>query len=564
MLKVKIFALGMVLAFMVSAAAAENIATADDPAREDLPPSILPVIILQGSDYEMGFQYGQQAAAYIGKTREAKWASALQDFNRDDVIKALKANQHHIKKFTPEWITFMRGMADGAAAAGRPVSYTDILLMNCTIPSPKTSTYPPGAEKDTLPPKRCSVCSAWGSATKDGRLIGIDTLDSGEVPHAVIIAAFPDQGNAYLCGADAGEIGDHFLMNNKGFFLGNSGGGGSPRDEDSNYGIAWACSLPYLVRFCSSALEARDLISKWQINIPENFHFVDVKGNAFVAEKTSALQCVRKPGDFGEKDFLFSTNNYLCAKMKVTKEGDFIKDHGGYGAYAAPRNCMIWDMLHNYHGKIDVPFAKMILRFPGNPPPYPPQGGWEAMFCRPTNLWTAVVLPDDGDEGEAHICTGPAGRVLHSSIAHDGSVMSPTYMYPEGTHTFYRLRLAASPKELVEAARTSSAEEISAAYGKLMFLNYRDNGYAGLQALYGKAVAESHLARNFFNQALLAGGNKALGIFARAASLYTRSQAHARQVTEALVPPPTSPSDLGLKPFGGNWAEWETRTGKKR
>jgi len=33
--------------------------------------------------------------------------------------------------------------------------------------------------------------------------------------------------------------------------------------------------------------------------------------------------------------------------MKVTKEGEFIDKHGGYGAYAAPRNKMLWDMLNN-------------------------------------------------------------------------------------------------------------------------------------------------------------------------------------------------------------------------
>lgn len=563
MKKIRFIALGLAAAAVFSAAAAGDIPKTNDPAKDDMPPSILPVVILEGSDYEMGFQYGLQAAAYIDKTRESKWASALQRFSRDEVIKGLKANQYYIKKYTPEWIDFMKGMADGTAAAGRPVSYTDVLLMNCTLPDPETSHYPPGAENAGLPPKRCSVCSAWGSATKDGRLIGVDTLDSGgEFPHAVVIAAFPDRGNAYLCGADAGEIGDHFLMNNKGFFLGNSGGGGSPRPEDNDYGIAWACSLPYLVRFCDGAVEARDLITRWQINIPENFHFVDVKGNAFVVEKTAALQCVRKPGDFGEKDFLFSTNNYLCKKMKVTKEGDFIGGHGGYGAYAAPRNRMIWDMLRNYHGQIDVPFAKMILRFPGNPPPYPPEGGWEAVYCRPSNLWTAVVLPENGDEGEAHICTGPAGRVLHSSIAHDGSVMKTAYMLEDGTHTFYRLRLASGPKELVEAARSAAADNIVEAYSRLMLLNYGDTGYAGLQELYGTAVAEFHKGRDYLNKALLAGGNRALSLYARAASMYTRSQAHARQVYEAFVPPPSSPSDLGLKPFGGDWAEWETRTGK--
>ncbi len=34
-------------------------------------PGILPVVIVSGSDYEMGYQYGQQAAPYIQKTKEA-------------------------------------------------------------------------------------------------------------------------------------------------------------------------------------------------------------------------------------------------------------------------------------------------------------------------------------------------------------------------------------------------------------------------------------------------------------------------------------------------------------
>jgi hypothetical protein len=537
---------------------------ADDPARDSLPPSILPVVILRGSDYEMGFQYGQQAGAYIDRTREDKWASALRRFSREEVLRALRANQTFIKSYTPEWIDFMQGMAEGASKAGFPMSYTDILLMNCTLPNPETSVYPVGAGREALPPKRCSVASAWGSATRDGRLIGIDTLDTPDVAHAVVIVAYPDRGNAYICAADAGEVGDHFLMNDKGFFLGNSGGGGSPRPEDDGYGIGWACSLPYLVRFCDTAFEARDLIMKWQINTPENFHFVDVRGNACVVEKTASIQAVRQPGDFGEKDFMFSTNNYLHPAMKLTKEGEFVGAHGGYGAYAAPRNKMIWDLFHNYSGNIDVEFAKMILRFPGSPPPYPPEGGWQAMFCRPTNLWTAVALPDDGDKGEVHICTGPAGRVIHGSVASDGSVMEPTYRYVAGTHTFYRLRLAAGPAELVEAARAAAEEEIANAYGKLMFMNYRDAGYAGLKDLYGKAVAESFEGRNIFNRALLAEGKPSLLFYARAASLYTRAQAHAREVYEALVPASTSPSDLGLRPFGGSWATWETAVERPR
>ncbi|MBN2264824.1 MAG: hypothetical protein JW775_03325, partial [Candidatus Aminicenantes bacterium] len=354
---------------------------------------------------------------------------------------------------------------------------------------------------------------------------------------------------------------------------------------------------PYLVRFAGGAFAARDMITQWRINVPENFHFVDTRGQACVVEKTAAVQAVREPGDFGERDFMYSTNNYLHADMRVTKEGGFVGGHGGYGAYAAPRNKMIWDFFNNYHGEIDVEFAKMVLRFPGSPPPWPPPGGWQAMFCRPTNLWTAVVEPDDGDAGVAHICTGPAGRVLHASTAGDGSMMRPTYRYPAGTHTFYRLRLAKGPAEVAEAAKEAAEEKIAAAYAQIMHLNYRDAGYAALKELYGKAVAEMHEGRNAYNRAVLemaaSGGsragrgepaeddkagspsrgtresmnaakNRALALYGRATSLYARAQAHAREVYEALVPAPTSPVDLGLRPFGGPWATWETAVGRAR
>jgi hypothetical protein len=58
--------------------------------------------------------------------------------------------------------------------------------------------------------------------------------------------------------------------------------------------------------------------------------------------------------------------------------------------------------------------------------------------------------------------------------------------------------------------------------------------------------------------------NEAMALYGRAASLYGRAQAHAREVHEALVPAPRNPSDLGLRPFGGSWAAWETAVGKAR
>jgi hypothetical protein len=526
-----------------------------------LPPDILPVVILSGSDYEMGYQYGQQAGHLIEKNKDVAWAEALVKYEKDVILKSLKANHYYIKKYTPENIEIMKGIADGATDAGYKISYMDVVLMNCTLPKPETSTYPPDANEEDFPPKKCSVASAWGTATKSGKLIGMDTLDGGEANFGVLIIAFPDNGNNYACGAYAGSIGSHFLMNNKGLFIGNSGGGGSHRDIDQNYGISWFCGLPHMARFANNAIEAKDIITSWQIDIAENFHLADVDGNAFVVEKTAVIQSIRKSGDFNENDFMFSTNNYLNDKMSVTKKGDFIKKHGGYGAYSSPRNLMLWDMLHNYHGQVDVEFMKMILRFPGSPPPFPPTGGWDAKICRPSNSWVSVLQPDKGDNGIINFCTGPAGRVIHSSQAWDDTKMKSNYLYIFGTHTFFQLTLGKDPLDIVSKSKASAKNDIAAAYKEIMGMNFNDVGYAALDELYNLAVQEYFLGSNALNKAIAADEKEAIGYFAEAATKFTRSQAHALQVYEVLHPAATSPSGLGLKTFGDNWAEWETEVG---
>jgi hypothetical protein len=91
-----------------------------------------------------------------------------------------------------------------------------------------------------------------------------------------------------------------------------------------------------------------------------------------------------------------------------------------------------------------------------------------------------------------------------------------------------------------------------------MQLNYRDAGYAALEDLYSLANAEYYRGNIATDEAMLSSGNEALKLFGKAATQYTRAQAHAMQVYEALVPQPTSPSDIGLRLFGGDWASWET------
>jgi hypothetical protein len=137
--------------------------------------------------------------------------------------------------------------------------------------------------------------------------------------------------------------------------------------------------------------------------------------------------------------------------------------------------------------------------------------------------------------------------------------MKTTYRYIEGTHTFYKLHLAASPQELVKKARRTARDLIASNYKLFMQQKYSSQGYQVLQDWFSEANREYYRGNIYFNRARLTSDNPRLALLARAATSYTRCQAIIQQVQEALNPPPTSPTDLGLKPFGGEWGEWETK-----
>jgi hypothetical protein len=526
----------------------------------DLPPSIMPVIILGGSDYEMGYQYGQQVGQYIEWNKNDVWAWAIKAFgNREKLQHALKAHQFYIKKYAFDAIEQMKGMAAGATAAGYKVSYTDILLINnrgIDVPTPKF-TYPSGAEENKLPPEGCSIWSAWGSTTKDGRLICGNSDDRVFKPQVTIVA-FPNHGNNYLCLAVAGEVANDLAMNNKGVCLGLSGGD-TIGDTHNGFGISPTCMLFQLVRFANSASHAKDMVLPWEQQKGTSLHISDVNGEAFVVEQTHAIKSVRKTGDFGETNFIYSSNNYFISDMKDIIKGERFIEHAGWigGRHwswtSIPRNLQMRDMLANYQGKVDLNFAKMMWRFPGKEPPDPfgslkaysdTRGkGWEQVICNLNSGRVGIALPDNGDKGVAYVCTGPAGRVVYPFWP------GTNWYQIAGTHTFYQLTLASSPRVVVERAMNEANQSVAQAYHKLMGLNYTDVGFSALNEIFSEATADYYRGVTSYNKACLLEGSDALLHYGKAATSFTRSQAKAKQIFSALVPPPTKPEDLGLKPY---------------
>ncbi len=519
------------------------------------PPGIVPVVMVQGSDYAMGFQYGQQAAPYIDLMKEASWVSVLESQDRIGIRAVLDERQGFIDKYTPEANDQMKGMAAGAKAAGFDISFEDILVINC-MPKKLPAGSPAGASKETVREleEHCSVFAAWGGATTDGRMIFGDSKDS-IFNQQVVIMAYPDTGNAYMTGCRAGELAEHFSMNNKGLFIG-TGNNPSRRDIDLGHGLHKAFSMQHILRFADNAEAARDMFVGWEYPNATNFIFADTQGQASVVERTNASSPVRVMGDFDEDDFIYSTNTAMTDEMGQAMGGrDFI-DHAGWevpGGSAIPRSQFVWNMLHHYHGKVDMDFATMMWRFSDHPDPHS-QAPEDFVIERDQkighreNIRVAVGMPDHGDGGVVHICTGPATRRIHRPTSRHRDC----FQIGE-TNSFYTLRLAEGPRQVVKKARDDAHDAMAAAYFELSKLSFNDGGYGVLHEIYDRAVGEYYDGVHAYHKGCLAEGDDALLQFARGATALTRAQAHAGQVSQALVPPAERPEDLGHR----SWGFWE-------
>lgn len=525
-----------------------------------LPPSIMPVVFLQGSDYEMGFQYGQQAGPLLVMRKEAIWAAALDRHSREIVLRTLKAYQWYIKKHAPEIIEIMKGMAAGAQKAGQNLTYVDILMLNAGQRNPSPAwNYPKEAEDEELY-KGCSSWAAWGSTTKDGRLIGGDSQDRTFF-HAVVTVVFPENGNSYLNPAIAGYPAHKPAMNNKGVFVGQTLGMGDAESDYGDYGLPFQCAILPLMRFADNAEEAKNMLLSMKIDENSSWMIADVKGDAYVVELTSTVKSVRKAGDFNESNFIYCTNNYFTEEMKDVNKGLIFTEHAGWASpkhriSSVTRNKELWTMFTKYHGQIDLDFAKMMWRFTGDPPDVTVDDefmkayqeglgrAWEAKICNLSNSSVGIALPDDGDKGVMYICTGPASRKAYPSTPRRRG----QYQI-DGTHTFFELTLADSPAKVVTNARSAAYGRISEVHRKMMKLNYTDPGYAVLDEKFSTAKAEYYEGINWNNKAKLTEGDDALALYAKAATSFTRSQAHAIQVYHALFPAACRPDDLGLEPY---------------
>ncbi len=485
------------------------------------PPEVMPIIYLSGTEYEMGYQYGQQAGAYIEIVKDGLWASLLARYDKTEILDKLTGYEAYVKGLSGiNYLEILKGIADGARDAGYDVTYEDVLAINYQVelewlPHPKSS---------------CTNLAVWGGATADGKAIAGSHFDfpwSNAYTYRVIIVAYPAKGNAFISTAIAGMLGNNFLMNDKGLvYMSNKSA--NARTEDIDYGVSDFILGPYVAMTCSSAEEAKDTILSIKGTNGINRLLVDKNGGAYAVEATAALAKARAPGDFGEKDYLITANHFVNPEMKeAQKPWEAIE----YYPASWYRYQTAAKYIEDNYGNIDVDTIMSILTsskyWDGTQWHY--NAWWTGNTINRFGVWGGTVASQIAvpGEGTAYICTGNPGTPYWSVGA------------PGQTGQYVKLQLKDSPGATANTVKKAAFSEFLSLAKLLTSLNLEKRlSVASIFAIDEQLdlIREQYWrgVRYLVKASLTEDENSALKLYGEASTEFGKVQAGAKRLSDLL------------------------------
>jgi hypothetical protein len=338
---------------------------------------------IEGEPYARGFQHGfllaDEIAAYIKKLSIAEltkdppagWASLR-----------LLADSLILRRYDPEFLEEMKGIADGASKAGsqvdgRPVDLLDIVTVNSVVdlgqlrsglrvtPHALTGRSFLKAEEELAIPDekhKCSAFVATGPATKDGRIVfGQIFMWSGYtgVHFNVLLDIVPARGERLALQTFPGGIhsGTDFYVNSAGIVIGETTVAQTPFDDR---GTPQSNRIRKAAQYSRSIDDvARTLRDQNNGMYTNDWPIADVKTNdaAILLLGTHKSKLWRTSEDmapFGTPGFLWSNNN--ARDPDVRSEYGVQPDEAPFDLVFAPvnRDLAFRRFYDRLKGKIDA------------------------------------------------------------------------------------------------------------------------------------------------------------------------------------------------------------------
>jgi hypothetical protein len=449
------------------------------------------VVVVSGTNYEMGVQYGEQAAKLIAANRDVTWnlldtgVKGLdgQPLGREVILKDIQVWTYYLEKWDPQLKTWLLGISKGCKNKGFKVSYVDLIAIMVLpqevwarpqMPYPAetdVTAFVPGGGSNLLAEGRtntqamssCTAFAATGSATPDGAPMVTLTLGFfEEITQYVILVAFPTDGERFINLTMAGKVTNNTGMNSKYAWVMTAAVNHPFLDCASNWGVPSEVYHHYLQQYCRSPQEAMAYLEKTpKGGVTGIFLFADESGDVFAYECGYCGCVAREAGEIYETDFVATSNNYNTSLMApYAIPAEWFPDT--YIRY----DTIFMELSSAPRGTIGIDFAKAAWL----------SNDWYDAFTR---KWQTVPVPNDPDDfnicnvpgnncegGESQVIQFPAQKTayLQSGGPHGTSIQ---YYWPEdpkptGEYTKWQLR--SSIDKVAGAASDDALKMIDAAW----------------------------------------------------------------------------------------------------
>ncbi len=482
-----------------------------------LVPEITPIVVLEGTSFEMGMQYCEQLSEIYGT-----WILERHQrtFSKSEVVEINKWKEQH-EGYTPEIIDFSKGWSKRSSELGVALSFEQVIDLWVGHKPPASSYLNADAGIPELPPLACTAIAAWNEATEDGKLIAAATGDH-DMSYQITIAMYPSDGNALVftpfeATGTLPTVGPNWFfghpgMNSKGLAYVHHGGGPKLLEpiDSWGYGIRRGASVFHNLRYSNSSDEAFEKEMSWPIGdigygdqATVGGFYADSKSGYIIESRHEPL-CIRKQGLLGETDYLFSNNSVMhkdavesewMSKIRnlwqwdevggwrpkdpkgMTKslkmifewfsgriKTDELMSRGMMFAYwnSYNRNKYLNSKGREYFGKFNIEAMKKIYRFGGTMPNgefkvakqnYIDTGEWGEISA--AHASNALVVVMKPEDGLYSLCTGPAKRGL-APMSPDQAIS----IYNE-RNTFWDFKLDNSPLKSLEYVKNVACDLIN-------------------------------------------------------------------------------------------------------
>jgi hypothetical protein len=405
------------------------------------------VVVVSGSNYEMGVQYGEQAADLIAANRNVTWQILDTEvtvykggplLGHDGALKDIQVWTYYLEKYDPQLKEWLRGISKGCKNRGVDISYIDLIALMvlpqelwarpgapypaetgvvASLPNDKTTVLAKG-RTDTRAVASCTSFAATGNATQGHQpMVSLTTGFIPEIKSFVILIAFPNEGQRFIDLTMAGRVSSNTGMNDKFAWIMTASVTDPRTPCATNWGVTSEIYFHYLLQYAKSPADAMSYLDATpKGGVTGIFLFADKSGDVFAYE-CSYCGCVkRKPGDLEEnKDFVATTNDYNSPAMIPYRiPADWFPDT--YVRY----DTIFKELSSAPRGTIGLDFAKAAWL----------SNKW---YDAPNQTWNTVPIPNDPDDPNVcnvpgNNCEGGEGQVIQFPV------QNTTYLQSGGPH----------------------------------------------------------------------------------------------------------------------------------